>query len=141
MNPRRLTPALHIGAQPALAEIAELAARGFHGIISNRPDGEEEGQPGAAAIEEAARAAGLAFAHIPVAPGKMTDEHVRAFAEVLATMRGPVFAFCKTGTRSTFLWALSQAARLDPKALHAAAAEAGIDLAPLTKKLEARWTG
>lgn len=139
MNPRKLTPALYIDSQPALADIGGLAERGFQGIVSNRPDGEAEDQPSAAEIERAAREAGLAFAHIPVVPGKIGDEHVEAFANTLETMRGPVLAFCKSGTRSAFLWALSEAGRLHPQAIRAAAAEAGIDLSPLMKKLEARW--
>lgn len=139
MKPRKLTPALYIDAQPTLEEVRRLAEQGFHGVISNRPDGEEESQPGAAQVEHAAREAGLSFAHIPIIPGKIADEHIEAFGQALTDMRGPVLAFCKTGTRSTFLWALTQADRLDPRAIHAAAADAGIDVSPLMKKLEARW--
>jgi len=139
MTPRKLTPGLYIDAQPTPDEIRDLARHGFHGVISNRPDGEEANQPGAGLIERAAREAGLAFVHIPIVPGKITDEHVAAFGEALATMRGPVLAFCKTGTRSTFLWALGEAGRLDPRAIHATAADAGIDVSPLMKKLQTRW--
>src|SRR5690606_11148109 len=42
-------------------DIAAAKALGVRVIINNRPDGEEPGQPDGAAIEQAAKAAGLAY--------------------------------------------------------------------------------
>jgi sulfide:quinone oxidoreductase len=50
-----------------------------------------------------------------------------------------VLAFCRTGTRSTTLWALSEAGHLDPDAILATAAEAGYDLSALKPRLDLRW--
>jgi len=110
-------------------DVDEAAAAGIRLVVNNRPDGEEPGQPTSAEIEAAARAAGLDYRHIPVAGGFPPDQ-VEAMARALE--QGPVLAFCRTGTRSTFLWALARAARGAPAdEVAAAAAAAGYDLAPI----------
>jgi uncharacterized protein (TIGR01244 family) len=110
---------------------ADVAASGVAMIVNNRPDGEEPGQPASAEIEAAARAAGIAYRHIPVA-GALSQPQVAQMADALAAAEGPVLAFCKSGTRSTFLWALARS-RLgdDGEALVAKAAAAGYDLSPI----------
>src|SRR5687768_13193816 len=90
------------------ADIPVAAAAGTRLIVNNRPDGEEPGQPSSTEIEAAARAAGLDYRHIPVAGGFSADR-VAAMAEALEN--GPVLAYCRSGTRSTYLWALARALR------------------------------
>ncbi|HKP79063.1 MAG TPA: sulfur transferase domain-containing protein, partial [Phenylobacterium sp.] len=63
---RRVTDDFTTAPQISVADVAEAARQGFKTVISNRPDGEEPGQPPAAEFEAAAQAAGLAFFHIPV---------------------------------------------------------------------------
>ena len=111
------------------ADIPVLAAAGIRLIVNNRPDGEEPGQPASAEIEAAARAAGLGYRHIPIGGG-FPSERIEAMA--LALEAGPLLAFCRSGTRSTFLWALARAARgAPPEDSLAAAAAAGYDLGPI----------
>jgi uncharacterized protein (TIGR01244 family) len=84
---------------PAAMTLA--AAQGFKSIINNRPDFEGgPEQPTSAAIEAAAVAAGLTYAHLPVAPGYQSPQEVARFAELLATLPRPILAFCRSGTRS-----------------------------------------
>jgi uncharacterized protein (TIGR01244 family) len=53
-------------------------------------------------------------------------------AAAIEEARGPVLAYCRSGTRSTLLWALAQAARgEDPDRVAADAAGAGYDVAPV----------
>jgi uncharacterized protein (TIGR01244 family) len=111
------------------ADIAEAAALGVRVIVNNRPDGEEPGQPAGEEIEGAARAAGLAYHHIPVAGGIGQDQ-IETMAAALK--QGMALAFCRSGTRSTYLWALAEASRGGNGAeLIAQAAAAGYDLTPL----------
>ncbi|HEU0097170.1 MAG TPA: TIGR01244 family sulfur transferase [Allosphingosinicella sp.] len=127
---RRLDPTTFVFTrQLAVGDIDEAAAQGIRLIVNNRPDGEEPGQPLSADIESAARAAGLDFRHIPVAGG-FAPERIEAMAQALE--QGPVLAFCRSGTRSAFLWALARA-RLGAPAEEsvAAAAAAGYDLGPI----------
>lgn len=135
----QLTPSLSVSPQIAERDIGILAAQGFRAIISNRPDGEAEDQPAASAIAAAAKRVGLDFLHLPVVAGKIADEDIAAFGELLRTTKGPVLAFCRTGTRAVSLWALSEAHRLDPAAILKTAKTAGYDLEALRPRLEARW--
>jgi uncharacterized protein (TIGR01244 family) len=133
---RELDDSTFVAGQIAAEDVAELAAQGVTMIVNNRPDGEEPGQPEAAAIEAAARAAGLDYHFIPVAGG-LSLEQIDAMAAALAKARGPVLAFCRSGTRSTFLWALARSRMGDPgDELAATAAAAGFDLAPIKGLLD-----
>jgi uncharacterized protein (TIGR01244 family) len=125
----RLEETVFVAGQIAPADVAEAARKGIVSIINNRPDGEEPGQIAGAEIAAAAEAAGLAYVHIPVAGG-FSEQQVAAMAAALE--RGPALAFCRSGTRSTYLWALARAAGgADAEALIARARDAGYDLAPL----------
>lgn len=117
--------------QVIVADLPAIAAAGVTLLVNNRPDDEEEGQPSSAEIEAAAQASGLAYRHIPVAGGFNMDE-VLAMADALDADEGPMLAFCRTGTRSTFLWALARSERGAAKsALVEQALRAGYDLGPI----------
>lgn len=135
MHAKPLTPILAVGPQLAVVDIAS-AAEQFRAIINNRPDGEEPGQPSSAQIKAEAERLGLQYRHIPIVPGQFPDDSIRAFADALTELEGPVFAFCRTGTRSTSLWALTEAARGTPNGALRTAAEAGYDLRALWPRLE-----
>src|SRR5690348_8233690 len=94
-----------VAGQIQAADVAGFAARGVKRIVNNRPDGEEAGQPPGAEIEAAARAAGIDYAFIPVAGG-FSPAQVAAMGASLANAEGDVLIFCKSGTRSAYLWAL-----------------------------------
>lgn len=108
MELNRISDKLFVRPQVRLEEIGDLASAGFKGIINNRPDGEAPDQPSADALQSAAARHGLAYRHIPIVPGQMTDQDARAFKQALEEIEGPVVAFCRTGTRSTNLWKLAQ---------------------------------
>ena len=55
--------------------------------------------------------------------------------EALDTMPGPILGFCRTGTRTTFLWALANAGRRPTDEIVAAASAAGYDVSPLRARL------
>ncbi len=136
---KRLSPFISVSGQLEPGDMSILAERGFRCVINNRPDGEGEGQPDSAALEAAANAAGLDYHYLPVISGQIHDCDVAAFRALLDQVKGPVLAFCRTGTRCTNLWALSEADHLAPDSLLASAAEAGYDLSTLRPRLEQRW--
>jgi uncharacterized protein (TIGR01244 family) len=91
--------------------MAELARLGFRSVVNNRPDFEEgPDQPTSAAIEAAARAAGLEYAYLPVQPAWQTPEEIARMAELLAALPRPLLAFCRSGARSTRLYSAATAA-------------------------------
>ena len=109
MEYTRLSDRLAAAPQVKPEDLREIAASGFVGIINNRPDAEAPDQPSSLELEAEARRVGLAYWHVPVVPGAMTDKDVRAFASALGEADGPVLAFCRTGNRSAGLWKASQA--------------------------------
>lgn len=141
MQTRRLTDALSVAAQIEPADLATLAAQGFRSVINNRPDGEGADQPASAELEAAARQVGLAYRHIPVVSGQLRDDQVQAFEQALLELPGPVLAFCRSGTRSSMLWAVQAARRADVDEVLQQAAAAGYDLWGLRPRLLAGRAG
>ncbi|WCT73293.1 TIGR01244 family sulfur transferase [Sphingomonas naphthae] len=129
---RRLDDAISVYGQLLPADVAEAKAQGFTTLVNNRPDGEEAGQPEGGTIREAAEAAGLDYHAIPIGHGGFSEASVAAMAQVLGEAEGPVLAFCRSGTRSTLLWALARSTMGDSGAdLAEKAAGAGYDLGPI----------
>ena len=91
--------------QITVNDIPEIAALGFKTIINNRPDGEGGAeQPTSATIQAAAEKAGLAYIHLPVIPGNITESHVAECATFLAGAASPILGFCRTGNRASNLY-------------------------------------
>ncbi|NNU81130.1 TIGR01244 family phosphatase [Halovulum dunhuangense] len=105
---RQLVPGLSVGAQIHPEDLPALARAGIRGIIINRPDGEEPGQPGHDAITEAALAVGIHTRYIPAFHGQIGEAEVQAFAAALDTLPEPIFAYCRSGARSTLLWNMAE---------------------------------
>ena len=137
MDVRPISPNVWVSGQIQPEEIDALKDMGFRAIVCNRPDGEEAGQPDWSEIAALAEKAGLGTAHIPITPGQMQDEQALAFREAFTGFDKPVLAFCRTGTRSTQLWALAARDRLSTDEVIRMAATAGYDLEPMRERLEA----
>lgn len=104
----QLNDEIAVAPQLTPEAMAAAAAAGFRSVINNRPDFEGGAeQPTSAAIEAAARAAGLEYAHLPVAGGFQTPEQARAMADLMARLPKPVLAFCRSGARSGNLYQLA----------------------------------
>ena len=102
---QQLSADVCVAGQLDPAAMAWAAQAGFKSVINNRPDFEGgPDQPTSAAIETAARSAGLAYAHLPVPPAVQTPEQIAAFAKLLADLPKPVLAFCRSGARSGKLY-------------------------------------
>ncbi|MFM5923542.1 MAG: TIGR01244 family sulfur transferase [Novosphingobium sp.] len=129
---RQLSDRVYASPQIGLAEVAEAARMGVGLIVNNRPEGESEDQIPGAEIEAAARAAGIAYVAIPVTHAGYSEAQVKAMAQALTASDAPVLAYCRSGTRSTLLWALAESSGgTSPQALTEAAAQAGYDLTPV----------
>lgn len=129
---RRLTDQVFASPQINLAEVAEAAAQGIRLIINNRPEEESDDQVPGAEIEAAARSAGMDYIAIPVTHAGFSQWQMEAMARALTEASGPVLAYCRSGTRSTLLWALTEASRgRNPGVLAAQAAAAGYDVTPV----------
>ncbi|HKT53369.1 MAG TPA: TIGR01244 family sulfur transferase [Caulobacteraceae bacterium] len=105
---RKVTETYSVAPQIALEDVQAAADRGFVLVINNRPDGESADQPTSAAMAAAASAAGLDYVHIPVRGGP-TPEQVAQQRTAVEAAKGPVLAFCRSGTRSIVTWSLGEA--------------------------------
>jgi uncharacterized protein (TIGR01244 family) len=126
---RTVTPDFAVAAQLEVADVQRAAEQGFKVLVSNRPDGEDPGQPTEAEIKAAAMAAGLQFRALPYT-GQTPPGIVAETAMLLDETNGPVLAYCRTGKRSIMAWALAQAlaGTRRPDEIIALAAKAGYDL-------------
>lgn len=142
---RKLSEGVLASPQIEAGQLAEAKALGVVLVVNNRPDGEEAGQPSGEEIARAAQQVGVDYVAIPIDRSGYSMAQVEAMSDALEKAQGKVLAYCRTGTRSTFLWALASAsAGRDPDELVRAAAAAGYDLAPIEPmlhQLAARATG
>lgn len=134
-----LEPDIAIAPRLLEADFAEIAARGFRSVVNILPDGETPDQLPNARAEAAARRHGLAFHYHPVMMIDVTeDDVVEAFARLMDEMPAPILVYCKSGGRSTTLWAQVAASRLGVDQALAVARSAGFDLEVLRDSLAER---
>ena len=132
---KRINDRVSVSGQIQPQDVAALKALGFVAIINNRPDGESPDQPAGAEIEAAAEEIDMPYYAIPLGREGVSPEMVEKTKAVLEASDGPVFCFCRSGTRSTTLWALSQAGTRDASEIISQAAEAGYDMSHLAGHL------
>jgi len=134
---KTIVDGVYASPQIGLPEVELAKAMGVTLIINNRPELESPDQTPGAEIEAAARNAGIAYVAIPVTHAGFSEPQVAAMARALEGAAGPVLAYCRSGTRSTLLWALAEASNgADPDDLAAAAAQAGYDVSPIRTLLD-----
>ncbi|MCD7061325.1 TIGR01244 family sulfur transferase [Pelagibacterium xiamenense] len=136
MDIRKINDAVSVSGQIAPEDIAGIKDAGFVAVVNNRPDGEAPDQPANADIAAAARAAGLTYVEIPMGREGVSPQMIAQTRDVLDNADGPVFCFCRSGTRSTTLWALSQAGKQDAGEIISSAKQAGYDISHLAAHLD-----
>ncbi|MBB4724619.1 TIGR01244 family sulfur transferase [Xanthomonas euvesicatoria] len=137
MKLRSLSPALLVAGQLLPADLPALASLGVASVVCNRPDNEQPDQPDHLTMQSACAQAGMRFAYLPVVAGTISQDDVQQFCEMLEQLPAPVVAYCRTGTRSTSLWALAQVRTLGltTDQVLSIAAGAGYDLSSLAPRL------
>ena len=85
----------------------------------------------------AAAAASLNYVAIPVGHSGFREPQVDAMIAALEQAGGPILAYCRSGTRSTLLWALASAKQGgDPDTIARTAAQAGYDVSPIRSLID-----
>tara|TARA_B110000858_G_C17547296_1_gene356349 strand:+ start:255 stop:656 length:402 start_codon:yes stop_codon:yes gene_type:complete len=92
-------------------DIVKLKEAGFKTIFCNRPDNEEQNQVTVNSIRDKVIENGLDFIHQPVVGGQISQNDVDQFSDYYDNAEKPIFAYCRTGTRSSMLWALSESGK------------------------------
>lgn len=137
---RTVTATFSASPQISVEDVATAKAEGFTLIINNRPDGEEESAPQGPDIMCAAATAGLEYISIPVTHAGFSAPQVEAMEQALKAMPegGRALAYCRSGTRSTLLWALARAKMGgNPMSIANSAAKAGYDISPVRPMVDA----
>lgn len=140
---RKINDTVYASPQIDVAQVSDAQELGVGMIINNRPEGESDDQTPGAEIEAAARAAGIDYVAIPVTHAGFSAPQVAAMRAALDKAGDkPVLAYCRSGTRSTLLWALAEAqAGKNPDNLATSAAQAGYDLSPIRALLDSLSAG
>ena len=135
MDIKALTTNLSISPQILVNEMEAVAQAGFKAIICNRPDGEGPDQPSFKEIEAAAQHHGLQARYLPAETGKVSDQDGHTFGQLLQSLPGPILAYCRTGMRSTTMWALSQAGAMPLPQILEAGQKVGFDMKALVQRI------
>jgi sulfide:quinone oxidoreductase len=128
MEIKKISPFISVSPQIYPAHMERLAAQGFKTLINNRPDNETDDQPLVEELIAEAAKHGMKLISIPIIPGQITERNVEDFGRAMRQVKGPVLAYCRSGMRSTSLWALYEARHMDSETLIRFASTIGYDL-------------
>ena len=141
MRPVALSDEIAVGEMPSADEIAILAKAGFRSILNVQPDGEVARLLPAAEVLRGATAAGLKYAHVPIATRRVPDDVVAVFSDAMVALPRPIYACCYSGARAAAAWALAVAPIMSPSDVTAACAVAGFDVSALAPDFARRHAG
>lgn len=130
---------LLIAGQLQTSDFHLAAEKGVTAIINNRPDGEEPNQLDSHFAKALAEQLGMAYHYLPMHNGQpLPPTLVEDFAKLVGEADGLVLAHCRSGTRTSFLWAMGKVAEgsLTVDEAISAAGAAGINLAGSRPVLE-----
>lgn len=134
---REIDERLFASPQIQVDDLKEARALGVTMVINNRPEDESPDQTPGSVIEAAARAAGMDYVAIPVTHAGFGPGQVEAMRSAIDGANGRVLAYCRSGTRSTLLWALAEAkAGKNPAVIASKAGKAGYDISPIRQMVE-----
>jgi sulfide:quinone oxidoreductase len=135
MDLKELDTGLSVSGQVCAADLDALSARGVKHLICNRPDGEGADQPNFSEIAQKAESLGMTTHYLPVITGRVSDDIAEEFGKILANAEGHVHAFCRSGMRSTTLWALSQGRKKPLSEIVNQAKKAGYDMTGVAARI------
>ncbi len=104
----KLTETVAASPQVYAADMQAIADEGYKVVINNRPDAEALDQPSSDDLKAAAEAEGLTYHYYPLNAFNYPGDDIAAIRELFDDTNEPVFAFCRSGTRSTNLWVSSR---------------------------------
>lgn len=127
-----LTNNVFIGSQIHAEDIAELKKHNITAVINNRPDSEDPNQPTNQDISLLMQQHHLLYYHIPISGTNVSLEDMHQLVTILNSATGPVFLYCRSGTRSSLLWALtaSRYGLSTPQSIIKICLEAGYNFQP-----------
>jgi len=106
---KKLFENIFVAGQINPSDFPAMVAAGVKIIINNRPDNEEPGQFSSTDAEQLAQEHGISYHYLPMANGQpLPDNLVSEFKAIVNSTSEPILTHCRSGMRSSFLWALGQ---------------------------------
>ncbi|KEO59369.1 TIGR01244 family sulfur transferase [Thioclava indica] len=137
MDHRKLSDHFSVAPQIEPEDVAKLAEMGFRTLITNRPDEEiEDEEHRSANMASLAAKHGMNYHYLPYYPGEMTFDLVADYEAIMKSAPKPAFGYCRSGTRSSHLWGMSQAGLMELDKIVETAANAGYDHSSLMPVLK-----
>lgn len=108
---RPITDRITIADQPESGDLAAFQRDGFVGVVNLRNDGEPEQPLGVAEEGEAVRGLNMAYHHLGVGAGPLTDPGVTEACDFInkCVADGRVLVHCRRGGRAAALVLIQQA--------------------------------
>lgn len=135
MEIKKLENSVGVSPQITTADLTMIKELGYRVVVCHRPDGEGVDQINFDEIEQSAKALNLQTVYQPIVSGKINDDDVATFKSILNDTKGPVFAYCRTGTRSATLWSLAKAGELSVSEILSTAKLAGYDMSDVVRHI------
>lgn len=99
-----MAPQVYVCGQLFETDMQLLAKQKVRTVVNNRFDDESTGQPTSSDLAKAAEEHGISFVHFPVDAIAISDEDLKAFAQIVDDLERPLFLFSRSGKRSIRLW-------------------------------------
>ena len=128
---QQLFDGLLVAGQLQTCDFHLAKEQGVSVVINNRPDGEETGQLDSRLAKALCEQLGMEYHYLPMENGKPLPEGlVEEVASVINQAEDTVLMHCRTGTRSSILWAIGKVSegKLTTDEAIACAANAGINI-------------
>jgi len=122
----QLTASLKVAGQIDERDVDTLAAAGYKAVICNRPD--SEGGTPSQRIRAACERHGMKFFMQPVGYTGLGPADGDTFGSILQQCEQPVLAYCRSGRRTTALWAIAAAPLAGAQTVLEQAARIGMKL-------------
>ena len=109
MEKTQIAPNLFVGPQIVPDDLELLAREGFTDVVCNRPDAEHHESSGSLKMAEIAKRQGLQFHYLPISHAEPLANQAQKLSQLTAQTEAKIFAYCRSGARSTHCWSISTA--------------------------------
>ncbi len=106
---KQLHKNIYVTGQISPHDFESLKSAGIKTIINNRPDDEEAGQLHSSDAAQLAKENSIAYHYLPMVNGEPVQASlVEDFRAIVDASDDAILVHCRSGMRSSFIWALGQ---------------------------------
>ena len=128
MKSNKISDKYFVSPQIQETDIRAIADAGFSKVICNRPNNEVSSAFHSDVMSTAAQAAMIDFDFLPFTALTLKPETVKKQGKLIEESKGPVIAYCESGTRCALIWAFLQAGKMRIDEILQATNNAGYNL-------------